>query len=498
MLEFFVSRENAVAAEADLLVCVVRSVKKQGTFKEINQATDGVLSQIAKNADFKGQKEEQLATPIWSGLAAKQLLLLGVGEESLETRELWVKLSAKAARHANRNQAKSIAWALPKNQLSTIAVSGISLGVQLASYTFLEHKSSDAKPSSLVETTFLLPERAATALEDECGYAIQDAVVMAESICAARDLVNAPPNYLTPETFSDYAAEMAEEYGLECTILNEQELDERGFNLLLAVGHGSIQESRLAHIVYRPEGYKKKTRLFLVGKGVTFDSGGLSLKPSASMLNMHADMAGAAAVFGAMQAIAQLEPNIEVHGILAMTENMTGSSAYKLNDVITGYGGKTVEIRNTDAEGRLALADALAYASEHKATHIIDVATLTGACLVALGKETAAVMSNSPKMAKRVLKASENVGESMWELPLLESLRAGLKSNIADLGNIGGRYGGAISAALFLQAFVGDDIQWTHLDIAGPSFADKDQGAITKGGTGFAVATLAEYAQLLA
>ena len=231
-----------------------------------------------------------------------------------------------------------------------------------------------------------------------------------------------------------------------------------------------------------------------MGKGVTFDSGGLSLKSTSNMMNMHTDMAGAAAVFGAMQAIAAFEPNIEVHGIIAATENMTGAAAYKLNDVLTSYSGKTVEIRNTDAEGRLALADALWYAQQQGATQIIDLATLTGACMVALGRDTAAVMSNRDAMVKAVLSAAQDAGESCWQLPLLESLRDGLKSRVADVANLGERYGGAISAALFLREFVDKEIPWTHFDIAGPSFADKERGFTPKGGTGFAVATLVQYA----
>jgi leucyl aminopeptidase len=261
--------------------------------------------------------------------------------------------------------------------------------------------------------------------------------------------------------------------------------------MFLAVSQGSVEEPRFIHLSFKPTGAAKK-RVALVGKGVTFDSGGLSLKPNEGMLDMKVDMSGSAAVVAVMAAIAQLAPAVEVHAFAALTENMPSGSSYKLGDVLRSMAGKTVEINNTDAEGRLTLGDAITYALRQKPDEIFDFATLTGACVVALGPHTAGVMSNSDELAKTWLGAAKAAGEDMWQLPLTARLRDQLKSEIADMRNTGERWGGALTAGLFLKEFVGET-PWVHVDIAGPASADKEFGAISKGGVGFAVSTIVEY-----
>jgi leucyl aminopeptidase len=280
-----------------------------------------------------------------------------------------------------------------------------------------------------------------------------------------------------------------------CCRATEAELEREGFGLLLAVGRGSDEPSRLIHLIYRGAGPITR-RLALVGKGVTFDSGGYSLKPREAITGMHLDMGGAAAVLGAADAIGRLKPaGVEVHFVVPSVENMVNGKAYKLNEVFKGYGGQTVEILNTDAEGRLILADAISYIAGFKPDEIIDLATLTGACVVALGLETAGLFASDDEVAQRLLAAAARADESIWRMPLTERIEDQLKSDVADMKNIGSRWGGAISAALFLKRFVTPGTPWMHLDIAGPAMAEAEWEYINRGGTGFGVATLVEYVE---
>jgi leucyl aminopeptidase len=322
--------------------------------------------------------------------------------------------------------------------------------------------------------------------------AIKRGRIVAESVAIGRDLVNEPPSDLYPQTFAAFAKKTATKVGLKIKILKPEQLKKMGMNLLLGVGQGSTLTPRLVHLSYTPAKATKKKPIVLVGKGITFDSGGLSLKPGASMVDMKMDMGGAGAVLGAMNAVAQLKPNVPVHGILALAENMPSGCAIRPGDVIKGASGRTVEINNTDAEGRLVLADALHYAVGLKPAKIIDLATLTGAVMVALGPHTVGCFSNDDTLANEILGSAEATGESFWRLPLNELLKDQLKSDIADTKNTGERWGGSITAALFLQEFVGGTT-WAHLDIAGPAMSGANSGYLTKGGSGVAIATLVDH-----
>ncbi len=337
-------------------------------------------------------------------------------------------------------------------------------------------------------------ESATLIVDDAHAAGVARGLDLAEGICVARDLANEHPGKCTPVFMAEQAREIATRHGFECTIRNEEQLEREGFHLLLAVGRGSTVPSQLIHLVYRGAGPTKK-RIALVGKGVTYDSGGYSIKVSPHQLNMHLDMGGSAAVLGAAEAIGRLKPpGVEVHFIVPTVENLIAGNAYKLNEIITGRAGISVEIHNTDAEGRLILADALAFATEQEPDEIIDLATLTGACVVALGDETAGLWSNDESFAGRILDAAGGIDEAMWRMPLVERIEEQLKTDVADTKNLGGRYGGAISAALFLRKFVGEHT-WAHIDLAGPAMAESAWEYICRGGTGFGVATLAEYVE---
>jgi leucyl aminopeptidase len=324
--------------------------------------------------------------------------------------------------------------------------------------------------------------------------------VIANAVIMARNLVNEPANALTPSVFAEHAKRMAKLSGLGLKILGPKEIEKQGMGLFLGVARGSEEEPRLIHLTYESEESPKDAPVIvLVGKGLTFDAGGLSLKGHEDMMTMKADMGGAAAVFGAMQAIAALRPRCTVHGILAATENMPDGRAIRPGDVLRSKKGLTVEVLNTDAEGRLVLADALAYAQELRPTDLIDTATLTGACVVALGRITAGMFTIDDGLADTLRAAWQKSGEKFWRMPLETEMRELLKSEVADIKNIGERYGGAITAALFLKEFIEPSTErWAHLDIAGPVLSNKEGGYVLKGATGFGVRTLIEFIGLRA
>jgi leucyl aminopeptidase len=319
------------------------------------------------------------------------------------------------------------------------------------------------------------------------------AEIASAAVALARDLVNEGPSRMDPSAMARIAQKQARLHGLRCTVLGKTELARLGLRALLEVSRGSAAPPKVVHLVYKPKG-KPTHKVVLVGKGVTFDSGGLNLKPGPSMLGMKADMAGSAAVLGAMTALAQTGCRAEVHGLLGLVENMTGGAAYKPGDILDTYDGKTVEVGNTDAEGRLVLCDLLAWAAKKiKPDMMVDVATLTGACVVALGTEATGVFSRDERLRDALLTAAGAAGEKFWPLPMYDEYLALLRHGPADLNNVGGRWGGAITAALFLGEFVPRGLSWAHLDIAGPAFAENETPDRAEGGTGAGAATLIRW-----
>jgi len=374
----------------------------------------------------------------------------------------------------------------------TDGVRAVAEGLILGSYSFDTYKPKAGEKPRTDSATIAVGDEVTSA-----RVAAQRGIATATAVWFARDLVNEPGGTLTPTVFADRAAAKAEEAGLTTEIMTEKEIIAQGLGGLIAVNLGSEEPPRFLKLTYEPATELTEAlpgelaTVALVGKGITFDSGGLSLKPAESMMEMKCDMAGAAAVIATMTALPRLEVAVRVVAFTPMTDNMTGGKAQRPGDVYTARNGTTVEVLNTDAEGRLVLADALVLASEEEPAAIIDLATLTGACMVALGNKIAGLMGNDGDFSDKVAQAAANAGERVWQLPLPQDYRKSLESPVADLKNIGGgRMGGALTAGLFLQEFVQKGIPWVHLDIAGPAFLDAPDGEYPKGGTGFGVRTL--------
>jgi leucyl aminopeptidase len=365
-------------------------------------------------------------------------------------------------------------------------VSAVAEGLALGAYGFTRYK--DDKPP-LAAATVLTP-LAGGKTAKAAKAAVQRATVVAEAVHLVRDWVNTAPSDLSPRAFADSAREALGGLKLDVEVLDEKALRKGGYGGILGVGQGSVNPPRLVRIAYRPS--RAKAHVAFVGKGITFDSGGLSIKPNEGMITMKCDMAGAATVLAATAAVARLGLPVAVTAYAAMAENMPSGTAQRPSDVLTMYGGTTVEVLNTDAEGRLVMADALVRATEDAPDLVVDVATLTGACMVALGSRTAGIMSNDDELLGTVHAIATDAGEQMWPLPLPTELREKLDSGVADLANVSGeRYGGALTAGIFLKEFVGDGLRWAHLDIAGPAYNNGGPyGYTPKGGTGAGVRTL--------
>ena len=435
-----------------------------------------LVARLRDGGDF-GAKHLELA-PILnpSGVAAKRLLFVGLGNRADATRATLHDAAAAAARHITAKQVGAVAFVVPEPGFTLAVGVGLAQGCQGPGIR-------KAKPARFA------PERFALVGGDEAE--LPRVRAEARALWLARELVNAPPRELYPETFAAAAVDAGRAAGFEVEVWDEARLAAERMGSLLGVAEGSARPPRLA--VLRYTGAPGKPLLGLVGKGVTFDSGGLSLKPTDGMADMKCDMAGAAAVLAGVQAVAELKLPVNLLGVLALVENMPGGNALKLGDVLTARNGKTIEVLNTDAEGRLILADALCFASE-QAPFLVDFATLTGACLVALGTETSGLMTNNDEWGERILAAVARAGERAWKLPMDACYDALIKSKVADMRNTGGgRWGGAIAAAKLLEQFVGG-AKWAHLDIAGPAWAEGETAALDAGGTGCMVRAIVEMA----
>jgi len=448
----------------------------------VDATLEGALSTAAERQLFKGKPRQSVGLDTHGRLPFHRVLLVGLGDTAPSPATLR-DAAALAVADAFATRHRTLAFVLPEGATAKTTAE-LAAGLHLGAYRFDTYKSKDADaPSPELDAATLLGD-AATAAAVERGEALARAVLL------SRQLVNEPPNVCTPTRLADVATQLGAEYGFEIKILDRDEMKARGMGGLLAVSSGSEQPPKLIHVAYTPAGAgATKKPLVFVGKGLTFDSGGLSLKPAKSMEDMYMDMAGGAAVLGLMKAVGQLKPDVPVHGLVGATENMPSGSAYRPSDILTMANGKTVEVLNTDAEGRLVLADVLHYATALNPDCIVDLATLTGACMVGLGPNYAGLFTADEALGDRVSAAATAAGESVWRLPLDKKLSDSIRGARADIKNLGGPWGGAITAALFLQHFVGEH-PWAHLDIAGPAMADKDDGHIKAGGTGFGVLTL--------
>lgn len=399
-----------------------------------------------------------------------------------DVRRAGVGLARAASSHAH--VASSIIAQLPEGIDVEVAAQALAEGLVLGGYTFVAHKS---EPEAADLKTVTHVGRTGARLKT----AIERGVIIAEAVCFARDLVNEPGGSLTPTKMAQAASRMARRTGLEVKVLDAKAIKAAKLGGLLGVNRGSTQPPRLVQLTHEP-GVRPRGTVALVGKGITFDAGGLSIKTGQGMMTMKCDMGGGAAVLGAMSAIAQLDPPVRVHAFVPMTDNMLGGDATRPGDVLTIRNGKTVEVLNTDAEGRLVLADALSLASEGQPDAIVDLATLTGACVVALGQGIAGLMGTDDDWLDRIEDAAETTGERVWPLPLPADYRQQIDSTVADVKNIGTPYGGALTAGLFLKEFVADDIPWAHIDIAGPAFGDAETTLGPAGGSGFGVRLLVD------
>ncbi|MBT3230361.1 leucyl aminopeptidase [Candidatus Uhrbacteria bacterium] len=455
----------------------------------LGEETGGKLKVNAKKKEFEGKAGQMLNF--------SDLLIVGLGKQT--------NLSASL-----REVSGSIYGFLQGLPVTSVAIElfgeddvkfdakitgqKIAEALLLASYQFDTYKKP--KQKNILEEIYLIAEDGRDANKAQKG--IEKAEMLIDGVTVARDLVNTPAQDMKPTRLAQTAEKIAKmSPNIKVRVYNREQIEKKKMNAYLAVAQGADSEPRLIHLTYKPE--KAKKIVAVVGKGVTFDSGGLSIKPAQYMETMKCDMAGSAAVLGLFAALARTNPNIEVHGIIAATENMPSGKAIRPGDIVRAANDKTIEILNTDAEGRLTLADALVYAQKQKPDYVVDLATLTGACVVALGEEISAVMGNDSDLSKSLMAAAEKSDEQMWEMPLYGKYAKLIESDIADLRNISSsRYGGTLTAGLFLKEFINEDQKWAHIDIAGPAFAEKPMASyLGKGGTGFGVRTLLGWIETL-
>ena len=462
--------------------------------ESIGKLSEIVMELIARK-DFTGKKGNLIKVPIIRG-AVKNLYLMGIGEnEEIESAAVVRSVTAELVRKIKDDNCEDLLIHMPR-AASVKDVKhlfkAIGEGVKLGAYSFDKYKTKkeDEKNERKLSRVFI------AGADDE---SLSRGIVYACSQNYSRDLANEPGNILYPQTLADMAKKLADKFGLLCEIWDEKRIVKEKMGCLYAVGAGSTNQPRFVHLVYRPAGIKRAPKIAIIGKGLTFDSGGLDIKPSEFLRTMKGDKTGACNVLGVMQGIAHLKPKAEVHGIIGAAENMPGGASFRPDDILTARNGKTIEIDNTDAEGRLVLADALCFASELKPDVIIDMATLTGACAVALGPNRAGLFSNDDELSDRFMSAGEACGENLWRLPAEdEKISESMKSPVADMVNCGNRYGGATFAAIFLQEFIGETkngkkIPWVHLDIAGVDFFKENSSIYSKGASAFGTRTCIEY-----
>ncbi len=453
----------------------------------IDREVGGLLKKEAEKRHFEAKLGRIILLSTAEKIPAEKILLLGLGQKG-EMTPFKLRLAlAKVTGKLKEEHLETLALA-ECSELSLIeaAVEGLLLG----SYEFKKYQTKENKEIKEKEVTFLVKDaRELVAVKDKVNHA----EIFAQAAIFARDLVNEPSSVTTPSYLANLAEKLSKDDGFSCQVYDEKMMAKQGMGALLGVAKGSDEPSRFIKLDYR----HGKKKIVLVGKGITFDTGGLSLKPQEGMETMKMDMAGAAAILAIFSVIAKLRPKVHLIGLIPATENMPSGKAIKPGDIVKTYGGKTVEVVNTDAEGRLILADALGLAISLKPDFIIDLATLTGACMVALGEEVAGLFTNQEKLGLEIKKAAQEVGEKFWPMPLEEDYKELLKSEVADLKNVTGkRYGGAITAALFLKEFV-DKSPWAHLDIAGPAWEEKGTALVPRGGTGFGVRTVLQFLENL-
>jgi leucyl aminopeptidase len=476
--------------ETDALVSYVfeNADPVQGRIAELDQFTEGLLRKLAASGELTGKSLEMTLVHAPRGLKASRLLLVGAGKREKFDTAMLRKIAGAALRYLKSRGVKQFAFVLRENESAEAAAQAVAEGALTANFESDKYKT-DRKDAKSVDSIAL------TGFSDQDRGAAEKGLgrgrVIADSQNFARDLVNEPSNKLTPKTLAEKAEAMAKEAGLSVDILDEKRIAELKMGALLSVAQGSVEPPRMMVVTYTPSHPKPGAPVIgLIGKAVTFDTGGISIKPSDGMEKMKYDMAGGATMLGVMRALAALKPNVKVICVVPSTENMPGGRAQKPGDIQTAMSGKTIEVLNTDAEGRLILADGIHYAKQLGATHLIDAATLTGAIVVALANVNVGVFGSDQGFTDKFLASAKATGEKMWQMPLDDEYREFIKGTVADIQNIGsGKGGGAITGAMFIKEFTGDS-PWIHLDIAGTAWNDDAKPWLAKGPTGVALRTL--------
>jgi leucyl aminopeptidase len=479
----------SMATDAVIVGVYADDKKLRDPAARVDAAAGRALSQVLEAEKFQGKVGSVTHLHGNGRLPARRVVVVGLGKRAETTAETLRRAAAVGVRRARDLGARAAAIEVLGDRLpARVRAQAVVEGAILGTYTFDRYKRE--KSDKQVQALSLVEPDGRQRRDVADGA--RRGEIFAQSTWLARDLINAPANEVNPTHLAKVATEVGKEAGLRVQVFDRAECKKLGMGAFLGVAAGSEQPPKFIHLAYTPRA-RSRRRVAVIGKGITFDSGGLDLKTAEGMLRMKDDMAGAAAVLGVMKALPRLAPAVEVHGLIAATENMPSGTAVRPGDVLTAMNGTTIEIGNTDAEGRLTLADAICYAVQKVgADEIIDMATLTGACVVALGPLCSGLFANDQALAGRLVAAGETAGERIWQLPLIDEYREHLKSDVADLNNVGPRGGGAITAGLFLREFAGDR-PWAHLDIAGPAFLEKDTPLAPKGATGFAVRTILTY-----
>jgi leucyl aminopeptidase len=467
----------------------------EGILKELDEAAGGVIKSVIESEELKGKEGETVYIHLAGGgaLRARRLLLIGVGERENYRPAQVSQMAGTAARFLRGKNVKTVALVAraegDAEKMAAAAAEGATIGL----FEPDKYRTID-KEARAIDRFAVIAEGAD---EEALKRGAERGRIIGESVNFTRDLANEPGAYMTPTNMAERAREIAEEFGLNVDVLDEARMEQEGMGALLSVSHGSEEDAKLIILKYTPRDAVAQdgdSLLAFVGKGITFDSGGISLKPGENMELMKYDMTGGATVLGAMRAIAQLKPSIPVLGVVPASENLPSGKATKPGDVVTAMSGKTIEIINTDAEGRLVLSDAITYAKKLGATRILDMATLTGAVSIALGDVNTAILGTDQEFIDEVISAGKEVGEKFWQLPLDKEYTKQIKSDIADIKNVGGRKAGTITAAAFLKEFA-DGVSWAHLDIAGTAWGDEAKPYRAKGPTGIAVRTLLQIVE---
>lgn len=474
-----------------LIVNLFEDVKSpSGAAGAVDKALDGLItSYVIEKENFKGKLGEIYVLPTYGKIAADKVIIVGLGKTEEFNFGKIREISAKAIRKAISLKAEKICSIVHGAGVAALDAAEcaqmLAEGTILGAYKFNKYKSKKDEDKNIKEFNIIEADKSKL---EAINKGIKKGIVIAEATNKARNLANEPANELNPPKLCEIAKTIE---GIECRIYRKEDIINLGMGAFYAVAKGSANPPKFIHMIYRPEG-KIKKKIALVGKGVTFDSGGLCIKPANGMALMKDDMSGAGAVLSIMTALPKLAPNVEVHGLIAACENMLDGNSYRPGDVVKAMNGKTIEIDNTDAEGRLTLADAISYAVDLHVDEVIDIATLTGACMVALGRMAAGIMGNNQELIDKLISSGAKGGERLWQLPMYEEYFESMKSDIADFKNSGSREAGASSAGLFLKEFVGD-VPWAHIDIAGPAWLDKEVKELAKGPSGAGVRTLINY-----